>query len=167
MHQHLKDLIRFCYKQEETTYEELFCETIKAEKEKVPEIRITSLKVKSAITKPAVTREDSVGIQDLRQKINALTTGGARLKHPGSGGTPQKGKNYSKMNRSPYKEWDQATTSAGPFKPGQKHFQCYLCGGWGHSYKQCPSQGGIDWRALDGAKAPPSLGKGPNGEKKQ
>ena len=28
--------------------------------------------------------------------------------------------------------------------------------GVGHSYKQCPSQGGIDWRTLNGAEAPPS-----------
>ena len=119
-------------------YDELFQETVKAEKEKVPEIRITSLKAKSAITEPAATREDHVGIQDLRQKIDALTTavksftfGGARLKHPGSSGTPQKGKDNSKMNGSPYKGRGPATTSAGPFKPGQKHFQCYHCGGGG------------------------------------
>ena len=176
MHQHLKDSIRFCYKQEETTYEELFCETVKAEKEKVSEIKITSLKTKLAITEPAATREDSVGIQDLRQKINALTTavksstfGEARSKQPGNGGIPHKGKDNSKMNGSPYKGRGPATTSVGPFEPGQKHFQCYRYGGggWGHSYKQCPSQGGIHWRALNGAEAPQSPGKGPNGEKKQ
>ena len=127
-------------------YEELFHKTVEAKKEKVPDIRIPSLKAKSAITKPAATREDSVGIQDLGQKINALTTavksstfGGARSKHPGSSGTPQKGKDNSKMNGSPYKGQGSAATSAGSFKPGQKHFQCYHCGGWGHSYKQCPS----------------------------
>ena len=37
MHQHLKDSIWFCYKQEDTTYEELFHEVVKADKEKVPE----------------------------------------------------------------------------------------------------------------------------------
>ena len=148
MHQHLKDSIRFCYKKEETTYEELFCETVKAEKEKVPETKITSLKAKSAIVEPAVAKEDNAGIQDLRQKIDALTTavklstfGGARPKQPGNGGTPQKGKDKNRMNGSPYKGQDPTITSAGPFKSGQKHFQCYHCGGWGHSYKQCPSQG--------------------------
>ena len=25
-------------------------------------------------------------------------------------------------------------------------------GGWGHSYKQCPSKGGINWRALSGSQ---------------
>ena len=135
MHQHLKDSIRFCYKQEETTYEELFHETVKAEKEKVSEIKITSLQ---AITEPAATREDSAGIQDLRQKIDALTTavksstfGGARSKQPGNGGTPQKGKDNCEMNGSPYKGQGPAATSVGPFKPGQKHLQCYHCGGGG------------------------------------
>ena len=46
MHQHLKDLIQFCYKQEETMYEELSHKTVEAEKEKVPEVKITSLKAK-------------------------------------------------------------------------------------------------------------------------
>ena len=124
------------YKQEETMYEELFHETVEAEKEKISEIKITSLKAKSAITEPAATREDSVGIQDLRHKIDSLTTavksstfGGARSKQPGNGGTPQKGKDNSKMNGSPYKGQGPATTSVGPFKPEQKHFQCYHCGG--------------------------------------
>ena len=39
--------------------------------------------------------------------------------------------------------------------------------GWGHSYKQCPSQGGIDWRTLNRAEVPPSPNKGPNPEKNQ
>ena len=118
--------------------------------------------------------EDGAGIQDLKQKIDALTTvvksstfGGAKPKQPGNGATPQKGKDNGKMNGSPYKGQGPATTSAGPFKPGQKHFQCYHCRGWGHSYKLCPSQGGINLRALNGAKAPPSPSKGPSEEKKQ
>ena len=68
MHQQLKDSIQFCYKREETTYEELFQETVEAEKEKNPETKVTSLKAKSA-----VVSKDQTGIQDLKQKINALT----------------------------------------------------------------------------------------------
>ena len=129
-------------------YEELFCKTIEAEKEKVPEAKFTSLKAKSAIVEPAVTKEDNVGIQDLRQKINALTTavklstfGGARLKQPGNGGTPQKGKDKNRMNGRPYKGLGPTTTSAGPFKPGQKHFQCYRCGGGGIVTSNVPARG--------------------------
>ena len=110
MHQHLKDSIQFCYKQEETTYEELFPETVEVQKEKVLEAKITSLKAKSAIAEPAGTGEDNTGIQDLKQKIDALTTvvksstfGGARPKQPGNGTTPQKGKDNGKVSGSLYK----------------------------------------------------------------
>ena len=41
MHQQLKDSIQFCYKREETTYEELFREAVEAEKEKNPETKVT------------------------------------------------------------------------------------------------------------------------------
>ena len=41
-------------------YEELFCETVEAEKEKVPETKVTSLKAKSA-----VVSEETNGIQEL------------------------------------------------------------------------------------------------------
>ena len=53
--------------------------------------------------------EDSAGIQDLKQKIDALTTvvksstfGGARPKQPRNGTTPQKGKDNGKVNGNPF-----------------------------------------------------------------
>ena len=69
MNQQIHDSIRFCYKREETTYEELFQEAVEAEKEKNMGMKITSLKVKSV-----VVEEEQTGIQELRKKINALTT---------------------------------------------------------------------------------------------
>ena len=69
MNQQIRDSTRFCYKREETTYEELFREAIEAEKEKNMGMKITSLKVKSA-----VVEEEQTGIQELRKKIDALTT---------------------------------------------------------------------------------------------
>ena len=105
MHQQLKDSIQFCYKIEETTYEELFQEAVEAEKEKNPETKVTSLKAKSA-----VVSEGQTGIQDLKQKIDALTTvvksstlGGAQLKQNNNGTTPQKMKDNGKSNGSSYK----------------------------------------------------------------
>ena len=95
-------------------------------------MKVTSLKVKSA-----VVDEESTSIQELRKKIDALTTvvksptlGGAKLKQGNGGTTPQKMKDNGKSNGYGYKGWGPATTSAGPFKPGQKPFQCYCCGGW-------------------------------------
>ena len=169
MNQQLRDSIRFCYKRGETTYEELFQEVVEAEKEKSMGMKITSLKVKSA-----VVEEEQTGIQELRKKIDALTTvvksstmNGARPKQNSGGTTPQKMKDGRKNEGNGYKGRGPATTSAGPFKPGQKPFQCYHCGGWGHSYKQCSSQGGINWRTLNGAGVPPSPNKGPNPTKDQ
>ena len=170
MNQQLKDSIRFCYKKEETTYEELFRETVEAKKEKMPEVKATSLKAKSVV----VPTEGS-SIQDLKQKIDTLTTvvkssnfGGAQSKQQShNGNNNQKNKNGEKHAQSPYKGKGPGTSAAGPFKQGQKPFPCYNCGGWGHSYRQYLSPGGLEWRALSGAKAPPSLGKGPREEKKQ
>ena len=132
-------------------------------------MKVTSLKIKSA-----VVEEEPMGIQELRKKIDALTTvvksstlGGAKPKQNNGGMTPQKMKDNEKSNGHGYKGQGPATTLAGPFKPGQKHFQCYHCGRWGHSYKQCPSQGGINWRSLNSAKAPQSLDKVPNPQKNQ
>ena len=169
MHQQLKDSIQFCYKREETTYEELFQEAMEAEKEKNSEIKVTSLKAKSAIM-----GEEQDGIQDLKQKIDALTMvvksstlGGAKPKQNNGGTTLQKTKDNGKNGGNTYKGQGLATTSTGPFKPGQNLFQCYHCGGWRHSYKQCLSQGGINWRTLNGEEIPPSLHKGPNPKRKQ
>ena len=65
MHQQLQDSIRFCYKQEETMYEELFWEAVEAEKEKNMVMKVTSLKIKSAV----VDKEPS-GIQELQKKMH-------------------------------------------------------------------------------------------------
>ena len=99
--------------------------------------------------------------------VKSSTLGGAKPKQNNGGTTLQKTKDGGKNGGNIYKGQEPTTTSAGPFKPGQKLFQCYRCGGWEHSYKQCPSQGGIDWRTLNGAKVPQSPYKGPNPKKKQ
>ena len=78
---------------------------MEAEKEKNSETKVTSLKVKSAII-----GEDQSGIQDLKQKIDALMTvvksctlGGAKPKQNNSGTTPQKMKDNGKNDRNTYK----------------------------------------------------------------
>ena len=137
MHQHLKDSIWFCSKQEDTTYDELFLETVEAKKEKVPETKVTSLKMKSA-----VVSEESSGIHDLQQKIDVLTTvvksstyGGAKPRQPNNGGTTtQKNKDNGKGNQSPYKGRGPITSEVGPFKQGQKLYQCYNCVGGGIAF---------------------------------
>ena len=138
MHQHLKDSIRICYKQEETMYEELFCETVKAEKEKVPEIRITSLKAKSAITEPAVTRKDGEGIQDLRQKINALITAvkSSTFGEPGRNileavGLPRKGRIIAEQMEVPTRDGVQQPPQWDHLNLDRSTFSVIIVGGGG------------------------------------
>ena len=114
---------------------------MEAEKEKMPEFKVTSLKAKSA-----VALEEEGGIQDLRQKIDALTTvvkssnfNAARPKQPnGNGNGAPRNKTGDKQHQSPYKGQGPGTSSASPFKQGKKPFQCYNCGGWGRYSERVP-----------------------------
>ena len=158
----ISETIWSCYKKAKTTYDELLNEMLDAEWEKFTEVKTTSLKVKSAMT----TLEDRE-IKDLKQKIDQFTMvvksstfvgtkpkkGNAGITNVASG--QYTGKDNSKKPTSPYKGQGPTTSAAGPFKNGQKPYQCYNCGGWGHSYRQCSSQGGIDWRSLSRAELPP------------
>ena len=94
-------------------------------------MKITSLKVKSA-----VVEEEQTSIQELQKKIDALTMvvksstmSWARPKQNNGGTMPQKTKDGRRNEGNGYKGRGLVTTSAGPFKPGQKLFQCYRCGG--------------------------------------
>ena len=189
MHQNLRDSIRFYYKQEETTYAKLFSETLDVEKEKGPESKATTVKIKSA-TLDRVQGEDS-GIQDLKRKLDDLTTvvksvnyGGARPKQINNANSQGNDNHSSRKGPAssegsqprphpnkpslPFKRKGPATTAVGPFKDRSRPYQCYTCGGWGHSWHQCPSLGGLDWRGLNRSKVPPkSQEKDPKNQKKQ
>ena len=109
-------------------------------------MKSTSLKIKSAVA----TSEDG-GIKDLKQKIDQFTTviksstfartkpkkGNAGITNVANG--QYTGKDKNKKPASPYKGQRPTTSAAGPFKNGQNPYQCYNCGGWGHSYRQCLS----------------------------
>ena len=145
----------FVTNRKEPLYAKLFSETLDAEKEKGPESKATTVKIKSA-TLDQVQGEDS-GIQDLKRKLDNLTTvvksanyGGARPKQVNNTNNPgndsRSGKKGPANNEGsqprprpnkpslPFKGKGPATTSAGPFKEGSRPYQCYTCGGWGHSW---------------------------------
>ena len=158
MHPHICKSMRFLYKKAEVTYEELLSEMLEVEKDCCSS-KSTSVKSKAAV----VESEASPSLQKLTQEISALTM----VVKSASMGTPKTKMSNSKTKvnslkgngskgsnangNSPRKGKGPAASAAGPFKPGQKPLQCYKCGGWGHTYKECASQGGIDWRGLNGA----------------
>ena len=143
--------MRYLYKKLEVTYEELLSETLEAEKDCCPSKSMT-VTSKAAV----VENEASPSLQKLTQEISTLTTvvksasmGSPKTKIPNPKikvnalkGNGNKGRNAN--GNSPRKGKGPTASAAGPFKPGQKPLQCYKCGGWGHTYKECPLQGGID-----------------------
>ena len=58
--------------------------------------------------------------------------------------------------QTPKKSEGPTTSAAGPFRKGKKPFQCWCCGGWGHTSRECPTQGNLNWRELNGSKDPPA-----------
>ena len=82
------------------------------------------------------------GIKDLKDRIETLMSvmksgtyqkGGLKQNQPQKPTTPNKfqGKFRDNGQGSPKKSNGPATSAAGPFKPGQKPYQCYKCGGGG------------------------------------
>ena len=174
MHPNICESMCFLYKKADVAYEEFLSETLKAKKDCNDGKSSVTGKIKSAVATDDVSIPS---IQKLTKEINALTTvvksanmGGAHPKTNDKGrNPPHKNGNGSKggQNSSPRKGKGPATSAAGPFKPGQKPFQCYKCGGWGHGFRECPTLGGLDWRGLSGAVPPPAEEKGPKPENPQ
>ena len=136
VNQQTRDSMRFLY-MKETTYDSLLAAIKEAEIEWM-ESR-GQLKMNSATL---MDRTDK--IEELKQKLEKLT---ATVKLNSFKGThPNKDKKEgppgsgSPKSKSPRKEDPRnmskgpATTSAGPFKPNQKPFQCHKCRGWGHGW---------------------------------
>ena len=65
--------------------------------------------------------------------------------------------NLGKSPKQTPKKSDGPTTSAaGLFKKGKRPLQCWHCGGWGHTSRECPTQGNLNWRELNRSKDPPA-----------
>ena len=101
-------------------------------------------------------------IEELRKKLNQLS---ATVKSNNfKAAKPKKERKDSPSGSkpsSPRKKEDPrrnlkgpATTSVGPFKPGQCNFQCHKCGGWGHGWKECATKGNVDWARIHGESEP-------------
>ena len=151
VNQQTRDSMRFLYTKESTTYESLLAAIKEAEIEWMESKGQFWMKAANVID-----RTDE--IEELKQKIEKLT---ATVKSNSfKGARPKKDKkegpsgSESPKNKSPRKEDPRnmskgpATTSAGPFKPNQKPFQCHKCQGWGHGWRECATKGNVDWARI-------------------
>ena len=159
MSQHLWDSMRFLYKKEETSYEDLLKASQEAEGEWT---KNKSARVKNV----TITKKD--GLKALKEQISSLASAITvsqsliKGKEPKMNGT-QKGK---RDQDGKLKTKGPETNGNRPFQEGQQPIQCFKCGGWGHMAHICPSQGNMNWRNLNGADAPPAQ-TGPVRPKKQ
>ena len=137
VNQQTRDSMRFLYTKVTTTYESLLAA--------IKEAEIEWMESKGQFRmKSATVIDQSHEIEELKQKLEKLT---ATVQSNSFKGTrPKKDKkedplrNRSPKTKSPRKEDPRnmskgpVTTSAGPFKPNQKPFQCHKCQGCGHGW---------------------------------
>ena len=149
MNQQTRDSMCFLYMKEMTTYDTLLAA--------IKETEIEWLESRGQIRMKSVTVVDHKDeIAELRKKLDhlAATVKSSNFK----GARPKKERKDSPSGSkpsSPRKKEDPrknlkgpATTSAGPFKPGQCNFQCHKCRGWGHGWKECAMKGNVDWARI-------------------
>ena len=148
VNQQTRDSMRFLYRKATTTYESLLAV--------IKEAEIEWMESKGQFCmKSAILVDHSEEIEELKQKLEKLT---ATIKsNTFKGARPKRDKKETPMgssspkNKSPRKEDPRnmskglATTSAQPFKPNQKLFQCHKCQGWGHGWRECATKGNMDW----------------------
>ena len=141
--------MRFLYKQEVVSYEDLLVATQEAETEWT--------KNKSApVQRRSTTLKEEVGLKDLRKEIEDLTATPKSATFQGV--KPKKGratmekqvqknKNLDKTKINPKTKGPQPS-AARPFSPTERPIQCFKCGSWGHGWRNCLTQGNINWREL-------------------
>ena len=150
MTQHLRDSMRYLYKEPDTTYESLLSAATEAEAEWL-ENKTIKTKAASYIDPNRKERDE------LKARIDKLT---AELAKKEKGGffkkkqqkvtpeTPTSSPKSSPRSKGP------EITSHGPFHGGKKPIQCYKCGCWGHVIRECSTSGNVDWVELNRVKPP-------------
>ena len=160
MTQHLRNSMRYLYKQPTTAYDEL----LQSAKEAESEWMDNKLRVKSTLVEDPGKKER----EELKERLERLTesmkvanlqTQRREVKKP----SPRSPKLESPRNTVPNSPRSRgpAITSAGHFQGCQRPLQCYKCGGWGHVQRECPTSENVDWRGMQRADPTPEQTPGP------
>ena len=129
------------------------------------ETKWTQSKVPAMVKGANVKECKEEGTTKLKSKIDSLTAilkasnfrtnklqGGEKVVQGKPAQKGWQGKSKS-IHNTPLKRKGPGTSAAGPFKGNWKPIQCYNCGGWGHRWRECPSNRDFNWRELSRAQA--------------
>ena len=160
MTQHLRNSMRYLYKQPTTVYDEL----LQSAKEAESEWMDNKLRVKSTTVEDPGKRER----EELKERLERLTESmkvanlqtSRRDVKKSSPRSPKSESPRGAMPNSP-RSRGPAITSAGPFQGRRRPLQCYKCGGWGHVQRECPTSENVDWRGMQRADPTPEKTPGP------
>ena len=160
MTQHLRNSMRYLYKQPTTVYDEL----LQSAKEAESEWMDNKLRVKSTTVEDPGKRER----EELKERLERLTENmkvanlqtTRRDVKKSSPRSPKSESSRGAVPNSP-RSRGPAITSAGPFQGRRRPLQCYKCGGWGHVQRECPTSENVDWRGMQRADPTPDQTPGP------
>ena len=160
MTQHLRNSMRYLYKQPTTAYDEL----LQSAKEAESEWMDNKLRVKSTMVDDPGKKER----EELKERLERLTESmkvanlqtQKRDVRKSSPRSPKSESPRSTVPNSP-RSRGPAITSAGPFQGNRRPLQCYKCGGWGHVQRECPTSENVNWRGMQRADPTPEQTPGP------
>ena len=151
MTQHLRDSMRYLYKETETGYEQLLSAAREAETEWT-ESKTIKVKVTLVVDPGKMERDELMAqIDKLTKKLNKKEKGSFFKKKTGNGENPIP---VSSPKGSPRSKGPEITAHR-PFHNGKKPLQCFKCGGWRHVICECPSPGNVNWEELNQVKPAP------------
>ena len=167
MHQHLKDSLRYLYTQASVTYSELlqaaYAAEVEAEKGRLARSKAANV-AQSPERAPDRSRDPSpiaASVAALESKLDKClkAVSKAAQTQPNTKGSQRPGnikRESSSAPATPSKTKGPGMSAAGPFKgKNGKPIRCWRCGGWGHTSRECPTQGNLNWRELNGTANPP------------
>ena len=163
MQQHLQDSLRFMFQDPKCDYTQLLkaasAAEIESERSRVLELHSkgNNLLEDEKTNNSRDASPIAASVASMESKLEQLTTIVKSAQKVTSHENPKSG--TQPFRSTPKKMGGPATSSAGPFNKGKKPFRCWQCGGWGHTSRECPSQGNFNWKELNGSKDLPDTPK--------